>query len=279
MAIKNMPYWKWALLLAASLVLAALLYGLSSVTSLIGIHWLRWTATVAAACIMLLLYAVFVKWFEKEPAKDLPLRKCAAHTGSGLLVGLCFFFAVVGIMMIAGCYRIEGFRNDTVGILDAFFMFLLVGIGEEIMFRGVLFRWIDEKFGFAAALIVSALVFGFVHIANPGATWWSSIAIAVEAGLMLGAAYKYSGTLWLPIGIHWAWNFSQGNIFGFEVSGGDAGATLIIPYVDGPELLTGGDFGAEASIIAVVLGAALAAWFIIRVRPSSNEEGRRPEEA
>lgn len=279
MAIKNMPYWKWALLLAASLVLAALLYGLSSVTSLIGIQWLRWTATVAAACIMLLLYAVFVKWFEKEPAKDLPLGKCAAHTGSGLLVGLCFFIAVVGIMMIAGCYRIEGFRNDTVGILDAFFMFLLVGIGEEIMFRGVLFRWIDEKFGFAAALIVSALVFGFVHIANPGATWWSSIAIAVEAGLLLGAAYKYSGTLWLPIGIHWAWNFSQGNIFGFEVSGGDAGATLIIPYVDGPELLTGGDFGAEASIIAVVLGAALAAWFIIRVRPSSNEEGRKPEEA
>lgn len=279
MAIKNMPYWKWALLLAASLVLAALLYGLSSVTSLIDIHWLRWVVTVVAAAAMILLYGVFVKWFEKEPAKDLPLRKCAAHTGSGLLVGLCYFIALVGIMMIAGCYRIEGFRNDTVGILDAFFMFLLVGIGEEIMFRGVLFRWIDERFGFAAALIVSALVFGFVHIANPGATWWSSIAIAVEAGLLLGAAYKYSGTLWLPIGIHWAWNFSQGNIFGFEVSGGDAGATLIIPYVDGPVLLTGGDFGAEASIIAVVLGAALAAWFIIRVRPSSNEEGRKPEEA
>lgn len=265
MAIKNMPYWKWALLLAASLVLAALLYGLSSVTSLIGLYWLRWIATVAVACVMLLLYSLFVKWFEKEPAKDLPMRKCAAHTGSGLLVGFCYFVAVVGIMMIAGCYRIEGFRNDAVGILDAFFMFLIVGIGEEIMFRGVLFRWIDERFGFAAALIVSALVFGLVHIANPGATLWSSIAIAIEAGLLLGAAYKYSGTLWLPIGIHWAWNFSQGNIFGFDVSGGDAGPTMIIPYIDGPELLTGGDFGAEASIIAVVLGAALAAGLIVSV--------------
>ena len=265
MAIKNMPYWKWALLLAASLVLAALLYGLSSVTSLIDIHWLRWTATVAAACIMLLLYAVFVKWFEKEPAKDLPLRKCAAHTGSGLLVGLCFFFAVVGIMMIAGCYRIEGFRNDTVGILDAFFMVLIVAIGEEVMFRGVLFRWIDEKFGFAAALIVSALVFGFVHIANPGATWWSSIAIAVEAGLLLGAAYKYSGTLWLPIGIHWAWNFSQGNIFGFGVSGQDAGASLFKARIEGSPWVTGGSFGAEASVIAVVIGAAVSAWFIWQI--------------
>ena len=279
MAIKNMPYWKWALLLAASLVLAALLYGLSSVTSLIDIHWLRWVATVVAAAAMILLYGVFVKWFEKEPAKDIPLGKCAAHTGKGMLIGLGYFIVIVAIMMALGYYSVKGFGKDVTGILDAFFMFLIVALGEEVMFRGVLFRWIDERFGFAAALIVSALVFGFVHIANPGATWWSSIAIAVEAGLLLGAAYKYSGTLWLPIGIHWAWNFSQGNIFGFEVSGGDAGATLIIPYVDGPELLTGGDFGAEASIIAVVLGAALAAWFIIRVRPSSSEEGRRPEEA
>ena len=274
-----MPYWKWALLLAASLVLAALLYGLSSVTSLLDIHWLRWVVTVVAAVAMILLYGVFVKWFEKEPAKDIPLGKCAAHTGTGILIGLGYFVVIVAIMMALGYYSVKGFGKDVTGILDAFFMFLIVAIGEEVMFRGVLFRWIDEKFGFAAALIASALVFGLVHISNPGATWWSSVAIAIEAGLLLGAAYKYSGTLWLPIGIHWAWNFSQGNIFGFEVSGGDAGATLLIPYVDGPELLTGGDFGAEASIIAVVLGAALAAWFIIRVRPSSSEEGRKPEEA
>ena len=151
------------------------------------------------------------------------------------------------------------------GVLDAFFMFLIVAVGEELMFRGVLFRWIDEKFGFSAALIASALVFGLVHIANPGATWWSSLAIAIEAGLLLGAAYKYSGTLWLPIGIHWAWNFSQGNVFGFEVSGGNAGSTLIIPYIDGPEIITGGDFGAEASIIAVVLGAAISAVLVVSV--------------
>ena len=274
-----MPYWKWALLLAASLVLALLLYGLSSVTSLIDIHWLRWVVTIVVAVAMILLYGVFVKWFEKEPAKDIPLGNCAAHTGTGMLIGLGYFVVIVAIMMALGYYGIKGFGKDVTGILDAFFLFLVVAIGEEVMFRGVLFRWIDQKFGFAVALIVSALVFGLVHISNPGATWWSSIAIAIEAGLLLGAAYKYSGTLWLPIGIHWAWNFSQGNIFGFEVSGADAGATWIIPYVDGPDILTGGDFGAEASIIAVVLGAALAAWFIIRVRPSSSEGGQRPEEA
>ena len=265
MAIKNMPYWKWALLLAASLILAALLYGIGSLCSLIEAYWLRWLVTPVVAGAMLFLYGVCVKWIEKEPARDIPLGKCAAHTGGGMLVGLCYFIIVVAIMMAFGCYRIEAFRNDVIGVLDAFFMFLIVAVGEELMFRGVLFRWIDEKFGFSAALIASALVFGLVHIANPGATWWSSLAIAIEAGLLLGAAYKYSGTLWLPIGIHWAWNFSQGNVFGFEVSGGNAGSTLIIPYIDGPEILTGGDFGAEASIIAVVLGAAISAVLVVSV--------------
>jgi hypothetical protein len=84
----------------------------------------------------------------------------------------------------------------------------------------------------------------------------------VEAGLLLGAAYKYSGTLWLPIGIHWAWNFTQGNIFGFEVSGKDLGASLLKSTVSGPDWLTGGAFGAEASVIPVLLGLILSAWYI-----------------
>jgi len=103
-----------------------------------------------------------------------------------------------------------------------------------------------------------------MHIAQPGATWWSSLAIAIEAGLLLGAAYKLAGNLWLPIGIHWAWNFVQGNIFGFEVSGSDAGEALLQATVEGPEIFTGGAFGAEASVIAVIVGMAMSIWFIIR---------------
>ncbi|MBO4340850.1 MAG: CPBP family intramembrane metalloprotease [Bacteroidales bacterium] len=262
MGIKTMPYWKWALVLAGSLVLAILLYGASSLTSLVDIRWLRWIVIIAAAGLMLSLYSVFVRWFEGERAKDLPMKLCARHTAAGLLTGLCYFVIVVGIMILAGCYGVKGFGNNFKGIADAFFMFLLVAVGEEIIFRGVLFRWVDEKFGLAAALIASALIFGAVHWSNPGGTWWSSLAIAIEAGLLLGAAYKYSGTLWLPIGIHWAWNFSQGNVFGFEVSGADAGASWIIPSVQGPAILTGGNFGAEASIIAVAVGALIAAALI-----------------
>lgn len=112
------------------------------------------------------------------------------------------------------------------------------------------------------ALIVSSLFFGIVHIFNPGASLWSSIAIAIEAGLLLGAAYQYSGSLWLPIGIHWAWNFTQGNVFGFAVSGGDSGDSFFVSSATGPELFTGGAFGPEASILAAMLGALISAFYI-----------------
>ena len=265
MSIKSMPVWKWSLLLLASFILAFLLYGLSDeAVRLIPIGWIRWIACVAAAVWMTALYSVVVKWFEKSPAQDVPRRKSLTDTAKGFGIGTLYFVLVVGVMMILGLYTILNIGNDrTFHIVDSFFLFLIVAVGEEIWFRGVLFRWIDEKWGFAVALIVSALLFGAVHY--PQGTWWSSVAIAIEAGLLLGAAYKWSGTLWFPIGIHWAWNFFQGNIFGFAVSGGGVEASLIHAKITGPEILTGGSFGAEASIIAVVLGALFSAYFIIRV--------------
>ena len=169
-------------------------------------------------------------------------------------------------MMLFGLYHIDSIGTDKpLHIVSAFFLFLSVATGEEIMFRGVLFRWIDEKWGFMVALIISSVLFGIIHIFEPNATLWSSLAIAVEAGLLLGAAYKYFGTLWVPIGIHWAWNFTQGNIFGFEVSGKDVGESLLKATVSGPDFLTGGGFGAEASLIAFLLGFILSAWYIWKI--------------
>ncbi len=266
MSIKTMKIWQWALLLLASFVLAFLMYAMAQASQeLFGGGWLGWPAAVAVSAAMIALYALFVKWFEKHPACDIPLRRLAGDTLKGLAVGFCFFVAVVLVMFVFGIYKFDGVGMDRpLELLTAFLLFLLVAVGEEIIFRGVLFRWIDEKWGFAVALTVSALLFGMMHLPQPGATLWSSFAIAVEAGLLLGAAYKYSGTLWLPIGIHWAWNFTQGNIFGFEVSGADAGDSLIHPVVGGPDILTGGDFGAEASVITVAIGLALSVWFILK---------------
>ena len=263
-----MPVWKWALLLLISLILSILMYSLTQVVRIIPIHaWLQSLLSIAVSVGMIALYAVFVKVFENHPAGDIPFGKIVPDTLKGLGFGFGYFILLVGLMAAIGVYHVEAFGVDHPSeLIAAFFLFLIVGVGEEIVFRGVLFRWIDEKWGFVAALVVSSLFFGFVHIINPGATWWSSLAIAIEAGLLLGAAYKYAGNLWLPIGIHWAWNFTQGNIFGFAVSGGDAGVSLIQSYVTGTDLLTGGEFGAEASLFAPILGLALAVWFIVKSR-------------
>jgi hypothetical protein len=265
MAIKEMSVGKWVLLFMAALFLSVLLYAFSSLTTLISIGWVRWVCTLVVAAAMLGLYSLFVHWFEGHWAQDLPMRKCLPHTVAGLGVGLGYFVVVVAIMMAFGVYKIIGIGNEWTDIVSSFFVFLLVAIGEEVIFRGVFFRWIDEKWGFMVALVLSALIFGLVHITNDNASLWSSLAIAIEAGLLLGAIYKYSGTLWAPIGVHWAWNFSQGNIFGFEVSGTDAGASLLQSSVSGSEWLTGGAFGAEASVISVVVGAAVSAWLVWKI--------------
>ena len=259
-----MPVWKWALLLLASLVLAFVVMVVGKETpSLLPAGWLRSVAALVSSAAMLAVYALFVRWFEGHPAQDLSLRRLAPEMGKGLGVGFFYFVAVVGVMYACGVYRIASFGTDQPSaIVNAFFLGITTAVGEELLFRGVLFRWIDEKWNFAAALVVSSLVFGFLHLGNPGATWWSSLAIAIEAGLLLGAAYKCSCTLWLPIGIHWAWNFTQGHIVGISVSGVESGASLIQPEISGPDILTGGAFGAEASVIAVVLGAALSAWYV-----------------
>lgn len=262
-----MPVWKWALLLLASLLLAFLMYGLCQVAfEAFEADWACSLVAILASGAMLALYALFVKWFEKHPARDIPFGRLVPDTLKGLGIGFGFFVLVVLVMFVFGLYKFDSFGTDRpAAIIASFFMFLMVAVAEEIIFRGILFRWIDEKWGFVATLIISSLLFGLLHIFQPGATLWSSFAIAVEAGPLLGASYKYSGALWLPIGIHWAWNFTQGNIFGFAVSGGDAGDSLIRSSVSGPEILTGGAFGAEASVIALVIGLLLSLCFIVKV--------------
>ncbi|MBP5484194.1 MAG: CPBP family intramembrane metalloprotease [Bacteroidales bacterium] len=263
--IKSVPVWKWALLLIASLLLSILLYAFGSMPSMLMKGWPMWLTSIGTAAAMLGLYALFVRWFESEKPKDLPMNKCLKHTGMGFMAGLLFFTAVVAIMMLAGLYKAVDICKDWKGLADALFLFLIVGIGEEIIFRGVMFRWIDQRFGFWWAMGISALVFGIVHITNDNATLWSSLAIALEAGLLLGAAYKWAGSLWFPIAIHWAWNFSQGNIFGFAVSGQYSGVSLIQADINGPEWLTGGAFGAEASVISVILGTTIAIWLTLKI--------------
>lgn len=262
---KRQSFWVWLLLLVGGSVLFMVAYALSSVPMAFVDKVPMWAfvlLSVLSAAAVLGLYALWRRLTEKEWPEDLSLRRLASRTGTGFGIGILYFILVTGSIALLGGYRFGTLHWNGKALLTSLMVFLCVGVGEEVLFRGIIFRMIDRRWGLWVALVVSALIFGFVHISNQNATVWSSIAIAVEAGLLLGAAYKWSGSLWMPIGIHWAWNFFQGPVFGFSVSGGEREYSLVQPVIDGPVWLTGGSFGAEASIPAFVLGLAVAAVFI-----------------
>ena len=129
---------------------------------------------------------------------------------------------------------------------------VLVGVSEEWMFRGVLFRSVETWFGSWAALVVSSLVFGLTHLMNAQGTIEGALFIAVEAGILLAAAFMLTRRLWLSIGFHMAWNYTQSAIFSGIVSGNDPQQGLIRSTVNGPDWLTGGSFGVESSVLALV---------------------------
>lgn len=262
---KDIALWKWILLFIGGAILFLLLYIVTqSVSAIEAGTPLKILISVISASLLVVAYAIIVGKVEKRKTDELALPFVGSWSARGFLLGTAYFAIITAILVIAGMYRVDECDFKAVSLLTYLISFLVVAVGEELLFRGIVFRMIAERWNVAVALIVSSLFFGAMHIGNQDADIWASIAIAIEAGLLLGAAYAFSGNLWFPIGIHWAWNFMEGNIFGFPVSGSITDYRLLNPSISGPGILTGGDFGPEASILAVITGASLSAWFIWR---------------
>jgi hypothetical protein len=194
------------------------------------------------------------------------------------------FGAVIACIALTGGYRVDGSGSMSVAV--GFLGFTAAAaVTEELLFRGVLLRVLEERVGTWVALLLTAVLFGAMHLANPDATVWGALAIAIEAGGMLGAAYVATRTLWLPIGLHFGWNFAAAGIFGTEVSGSDAPQGLLEGVTSGPVLLSGGDFGPEGSLFAVLAGAALTVVFLRlahrrgRIVPARRRADRTPATA
>ena len=214
---------------------------------------------------MLVGYAFYVRLIERRLVRELALSQLS-EVLTGSLIGAAIFSLIVGVLWAIGVYQVTKSTVWT-AMLGALWIGIFPGINEELLFRGVLYRIIEESLGTWLALISTSLFFGFAHAANPGATVFSSVAITLEAGLMLGMAYTLTGRLWLPMGIHFAWNFVQGGVYGVNVSGFKTPSWLISKMA-GPELLSGGQFGAEASLVSVVLclGLFVVFWVIAQRR-------------
>ena len=205
----------------------------------------------------LLAYLLLVRLVERRPATELALRTLVPSAVRGMLGGVLLFSAVVGVLYLMGSYHVNGINPDARWLPALLMVGLGAGIGEEIIARGVLFRITEEGLGTWGALIISALFFGAGHIANPGATLWSSAAISIEAGLLLGLLYHVTRSLYVCMGLHAAWNFTQGTIYGIPVSGTSADGWLVSTR-SGPDWISGGVFGAEASAVALLICSMLS---------------------
>jgi membrane protease YdiL (CAAX protease family) len=215
----------------------------------------------ATAVLALLGYRWVVGRTEHREVTELSWSGARTALGRGLLIGLVMFTGVIVNLALLGDYHVAGWGSLT-GALALFGFTAAAAVTEELMYRGVLLRIIESRFGSYTALGSTALLFGLSHLLNPHATLWSAIAIAVEAGGMLGAAYIATRNLWVPIGLHFAWNYAEGGIFGTQISGKDAPQGLLDGVLSGPAALTGGGFGPEASIYSVAAGLIVTIGFL-----------------
>ncbi|MBS0479372.1 MAG: CPBP family intramembrane metalloprotease [Proteobacteria bacterium] len=204
-------------------------------------------------------YWLFVRFVERRPVDEFALAPAPRELAVGIAIGLALLSVVVGVIAALGSYRVSGTRGVEVLPL-ALSIGIFPGFSEEIAIRGLFFRLFERWLGSWAALALSAAIFGAGHWFNPGATWIAAVGIAFEAGIMLAAVYMITRRLWMAIGLHAAWNFAEGGIYGAPVSGLNIDG-LIRPWIGGSDLVTGGAFGPEASLpamaVATTVGVAL----------------------
>ncbi|MGC9497791.1 CPBP family intramembrane glutamic endopeptidase [Streptomyces sp. WG7] len=223
--------------------------------------WLTLVVGLTSAALAVLVYGWVVRRTEHRPALDVARKGAVGKTGWGIVIGVGMFSAVIANLLVAGHYEIDGLGSVT-GALGLVGFMAGVAVAEEVVYRGVLFRIIEERTGTYIALALTGVVFGLSHLINENATLWGAIAIAIEAGFMLAAAYAATRNLWVPIGVHFGWNFAAAGIFSTEVSGNGASHGLLDTAMSGPKLLTGGAFGPEGSVYAVGFGALLTIVFL-----------------
>ena len=181
---------------------------------------------------------LYVRLVERRSVDELGQRSAYIEFGAGYLLGAALFTSVILVLGLLGVFHIVG-RNPAYVMVAPFFWLIMHAVSEELVFRGLIFRLVEGSLGSVAALLISAAIFGAAHGFNPGATVMSTLAISIEAGVLLGVAFMLTRRLWLCIGIHAAWNFVQGGVFSVPVSGTEF-IGLFQGKLQGPEWLTGG---------------------------------------
>ena len=223
---------------------------------------------IVSVLVAYFVYQAYVRLVEKRAASELSGTGAPRELGLGALLGLGLITVTVVILWEFGSYGVVGLNSVAV----IFVSLANDGAGafvEEVILRGVIFRITEERLGTWVALAVSAVIFALLRLASPGATVVGAIVVGIEGGVLLSAAYVLTQRLWLAIGIHFGWDFSQDAIFGI----GKGAKGLLQGELGGPAVLSGGSAGIEGSVVALLLCLLISALLLAGARQRGNFVG------
>jgi membrane protease YdiL (CAAX protease family) len=206
---------------------------------------------IVVAIFAIVSYIYLFKFYEKRTITEFSTKGMLKSLAIGIVLGVVLQSLTILVIYLKGGYTIVSI-NPALFLIPPLTMAFTSAIFEETLLRGIIFRITEEKLGSYFALIISAVLFGAMHLSNPNSSLIAAIGLAIQAGLLLASAYIYARNLWFPIAIHFAWNFTQSAIFGANVSGTAISKTLITSKIEGAVWFTGGQFGPEGSIQATV---------------------------
>jgi len=221
--------------------------------------WIIDIELVLSAVAIILFYRLYTRWIEKREAGELSLPACGAEFGSGELISLALVGMMVLLLALPGFYHVSRLNSWTV-LVHSFFIFGIGALLQELVFRLIIFRLLEELLGTWMAIGAIAAIFGFVHLGNPNATLWTSLAL-VLSDVLLSASFILTRRIWLVWGIHAGWNYFQAGVFGMANSG-ITFKSWIVPRISGPAWFSGGAFGIEASVVAVLLNLAVGIYLL-----------------
>jgi membrane protease YdiL (CAAX protease family) len=206
---------------------------------------------IALALAAIGIYAAYGRLIERRHVSELSAGGSGREWSLGVLTGMGIYTACVVVLILMGYYKVEGL-NPIAFVLPAMALAIKSGVFEELIFRGVLHQSVENVLGSLAGTLAASFVFGFLHLLNPAATIIGAIYISIEAGLLLSAAYMVTRRIWSCIGFHMGWNFVQEGIYSGVVSGGPDEPGFLKATIEGPVLFTGGSFGMEQSVFALL---------------------------
>jgi uncharacterized protein len=256
------------IILGLIVCLAAIIIGQQIFLKIPGVSLLSHDARNLIKGIFVSILAIGSYWFFYSKYENRIISELSTKgLWKKLLVGILTGSGLQSLTILVICFY-GGFKiiaiNPVSTLIIPFTVAFTVAIIEEILLRGIVFRITEEKWGSTIALITSGLIFVGLHLVNPHVTIISILCITA-VGVLLGAAYMYYRSLWVPIAIHFAWNFTQNGIFGAITSGNEKNSTLLTTQITGSELFTGGQFGPEGSIQAVLFCLIAAIYVLIQL--------------